>query len=97
MIIAWALNNPTIEYNLIVSNITQSLRNYREAYILESLFSNLIDESKRQKSLTEHEVALLTNAKNGQKYKPMKQFKPYKIAKGKYCRNCKKTSHVTSG
>ncbi|KAI0993069.1 hypothetical protein K3495_g15115 [Podosphaera aphanis] len=50
-------------------------------------------ESKRQTTLTEHEVALFANTNNGQKHKPTKHFKPYKITKPKFCRNCKKTSH----
>ncbi|KAI0995475.1 hypothetical protein K3495_g12704 [Podosphaera aphanis] len=93
VIIAWVLNNLTSEYNSIISNITQSLRNDRKSYDLESLFSTLIDESKRQTTLTEHEVALFANTNNGQKHKPTKHFKPYKITKPKFCRNCKKTSH----
>ena len=50
VIIAWVLNNLTDDYESIVSNITQSLRNNIDAFNLESLFSNLLDESKRQEN-----------------------------------------------
>ena len=49
LIIAWALNHLTPEYDNFVSNITQSLRLEidQNRLNLESLFSNLIDESRR--------------------------------------------------
>jgi Reverse transcriptase (RNA-dependent DNA polymerase)/gag-polypeptide of LTR copia-type/Integrase core domain/GAG-pre-integrase domain len=88
VIIAWVLNNLTDNYDGLVSNITQSLRNDINSYNLENLFSNLLDESKRQDS-KELSQALYSSNKN------YKGKKPYKITKGtgKYCRNCKKTSH----
>ncbi len=43
-------NNLTDSYDGFVANITQSLRNDSEAYSIEMLFSNLLDESKRQES-----------------------------------------------
>ena len=50
VIIAWVLNNLTDNYDGLVSNITQSLRTNIDSYTLETLFSNLLDESKRQES-----------------------------------------------
>ena len=50
VIIAWVLNSLTDDYEGFVSNITQSLRNNSEAFTLETLFSNLLDESKRQEN-----------------------------------------------
>ena len=47
VIIAWVLNNLTDNYDGLVSNITQSLRTNIESYSIESLFSNLLNESKR--------------------------------------------------
>ena len=47
VIIAWVLNNLTDNYNSLVANITQSLRTNIDSFTLESLFSNLLDESKR--------------------------------------------------
>ena len=92
VIIAWVLNNLTEEYESLVSNITQSLRNNIESFTLETLFSNLLDESKRQetKDSNNNNMALFTT--NGSKYKGKK---PYKITKGKYCKHCKLPSHFT--
>jgi hypothetical protein len=95
VIIAWVLNNLTDNYDGLVSNITQSLRTNIDSYTLESLFSNLLDESKRQESNdTNTDQALITSS--GYKGK-----KPYKVTKNspqskKYCANCKQHSHVTS-
>ena len=86
VIIAWVLNNLTENYDGFVSNITQSLRNDSEAYSLETLFSNLLDESKRQESRDNHQV--LFTRSGGYKGK-----KPYKITKGKHCKYCKLPSH----
>jgi hypothetical protein len=77
-----------------VSNITQSLRNNKDAYNLESLFSNLLDESKRQESIEANNSEQALYIKT---IKPKyKGKKPYKITKGKYCCNCKQTSHITT-
>jgi len=86
VIIAWVLNSLTDNYEGFVSNITQSLRNNSENITLENLFSNLLDESKRQdnKDYTNNPQILFT------KYKGKK---PYKITKGKYCGHCKLGSH----
>jgi len=93
VIIAWVLNNLTNNYDGLVSNITQSLRTNIESYSIESLFSNLLDESKRQESMeaNNNSQALYTMPNKG-KYKGKK---PYKVTKGQFCRNCKMTSHNT--
>jgi hypothetical protein len=43
--IAWVLNNLSLGYKGFVSNVIQSLRKDTATYNLESLFSNLLDES----------------------------------------------------
>jgi hypothetical protein len=88
VIIAWVLNNLTDNYDGFVSNITQSLRNDSDAYSLETLFSNLLDESKRQESRDTPHI-LYTKAGGG----GYKGKKPYKITKGKHCKYCKLPSH----
>ena len=90
VIIAWVLNSLTDEYEGFVSNITQSLRNDSDIFTLETLFSNLLDESKRQDNKDLHNQALFTYNKDNNKYKGKK---PYKITKGKYCKYCKLPSH----
>jgi hypothetical protein len=90
VIIAWVLNSLTDEYEGFVSNITQSLRNDSEIFTLETLFSNLLDESKRQDNKDSNNQALFTYNKDNRKYKGKK---PYKITKGKYCKYCKLPSH----
>ena len=86
VIIAWVLNNLSEEYEGFVGNITQSLRNNSDIIGLETLFSNLLDESKRQQSkdLYPNNRVLYTRYKG--KY-------PYKITKGQYCKYCKLPSH----
>jgi hypothetical protein len=91
VIIAWVLNSLTDEYEGFVSNITQSLRNDSDIFTLETLFSNLLDESKRQENKDSNQ-ALFTFNKDSHKYKGKK---PYKITKGKYCKYCKLPSHDT--
>lgn len=96
LIMAWILDNLTPQYDNIVTNITQSLRNNEEAYSLDQLFSNLIDESKRQGSIDNNtEMALYTSLRN--KYKNKKVTKnQYRVNKSRYCTNCKKQSHITA-
>jgi gag-polypeptide of LTR copia-type len=91
VIIACVLNNLTESYDSVVSNITQSLRNNKDAYNLESLFANLLDESKRQGLKEYKEKDNKVFYTNNQPYKGKK---PYKITKGKYCKYCKLTSHA---
>ncbi|POS81899.1 hypothetical protein EPUL_006831, partial [Erysiphe pulchra] len=105
ILFAWILNNLTPDYRPIVSSITQSLRNNKDAFTTETLFANLLDESKRLnfEEETDHKI-LFTSAHNKQpfnnqptnnKNRTYKGKKPYKITKGKYCRNCKRASHNT--
>jgi hypothetical protein len=87
VIMAWVLNHLSSDYEGLVSNLTQSLRNNPEAFNLETLFANLIDEGKRLNS-KERTQALYThtkaiNAKNTKK--------SFKSVKGKHCSNCKMT------
>ena len=91
VIIAWVLNNLTDNYDRLVSNITQSLRTNIESYSIESLFSNLLNESKRQESIEANNKnqALYTLSNKGR----YKGKKPYKITKGKFYRNYKQASH----
>ncbi|RKF63752.1 hypothetical protein OnM2_023081 [Erysiphe neolycopersici] len=42
ILFAWVLNNLTPVYRSLVSNITQSLRNNKDAFTIESLFANLV-------------------------------------------------------
>jgi len=58
VIIAWVLNNLSPGYEGFVSNVIQSLRSDPAAYTLESLFSNLLDESKRFSIRDEADVAV---------------------------------------
>ena len=50
VIVAWVLNNLTSPYKGFVTMVTQSYRTNSSAINLENLFSNLIDESRRQVS-----------------------------------------------
>jgi hypothetical protein len=83
VIIAWVLNNLTDNYEGFVSNITQSLRNNTSTFTIETLFSNLLDESKRQDNKEVNHIL----------YTKYKGKKPYKITKGQYCKYCKLASH----
>jgi hypothetical protein len=46
IVFAWVLNNLDQSYAPIIQNIVQSLRRDAESYTIESLFANLIDESR---------------------------------------------------
>lgn len=97
ILFAWVLNNLTPVYRSLVSNITQSLRNNKDAFTIESLFANLLDEAKRLHFEDDKsEQALLTSTKDNKvKNRHYKGKRPYKITKGKYCRNCKRATHNT--
>ncbi|RKF53889.1 hypothetical protein OnM2_101040, partial [Erysiphe neolycopersici] len=47
MLFAWILNNLSPEYRPLVSSITQSLGNNKDAFTIETLFANLLDEARR--------------------------------------------------
>jgi gag-polypeptide of LTR copia-type len=50
VIVAWVLNNLTSPYEGFVIMITQSYRTNSSTINLKNLFSNLMDESRRQVS-----------------------------------------------
>jgi hypothetical protein len=87
VIVAWVLNNLTDEYEGLVSNITQGLRNAKEMINTDILFSNLLDEAKRLRSREPTQVLY-----TGSKYKGKK---PYKIVKGRFYKHYKLPSHET--
>jgi hypothetical protein len=81
VIVAYALNNLTREYEHTVAIITQNLRTNSDKEVeLNAIFSYLIDEARRLKSLEPQEMAMSTNTKNTQK-KPK-------------CSYCKKPGHT---
>ncbi|KHJ32982.1 hypothetical protein EV44_g5489 [Erysiphe necator] len=47
ILFALNLNNLSLDYRPLVTSITQCLRSNKNAFTKESLFSNLLDESKR--------------------------------------------------
>ena len=59
VIVAWVLNNLTSPYEGFVIIITQSYRTNSSTINLENLFSNLLDEFRRQVS-KDQEIALVT-------------------------------------
>ena len=74
--------------------ITQSYRNNSDNINLENLFSNLIDEFRRQGSIlldNKATTVLYTNRKRPFITKTSNN----KIHKSKYCRKCKTTTHFT--
>lgn len=88
------LNNLSNEYENMVANIMQSLRNNFDIYSLDELFSNLLDEANRlQSKAQDSESALVINNKKHHKNYPPKS---YKIVKNKYCRHCKRNNHNTA-
>ena len=50
VVVAWVLNNLTSPYEGFVTMVTQSYRTNSSTINLENLFSNLMDESRRQVS-----------------------------------------------
>ena len=78
LILAWVLNNLSEAYESFVSITIQSLRT-QTALSLETLFSSLIDESKRLDSKDSNQT-LLSNSKTSNKNK-------------KKCSFCEKTGH----
>ncbi|POS82066.1 hypothetical protein EPUL_005677, partial [Erysiphe pulchra] len=73
VIFAWVLNNLFSSYRPLTSSITQSLHNNIEAFTIDSLFSNLLDESKRLE-FEDHNEQLMLSAFQENKNK----FKAYK-------------------
>ena len=62
VIVAWVLNNLTSPYKGFVTMVTQSYRTNSSTINLENLFSNLLDESRRQVS-KDQEIALVTRSR----------------------------------
>lgn len=85
VVLAYVLNNLTPAYEGWVTIITQSFRQNSDEMNTETLFSSLIDESRRQISA---EKVLYSNKP---KYK-----NNTKIQKSKYCNKCKVTTHATN-
>lgn len=64
VIIAYALNNLTSEYEHTVAILTQNLRSSTEQVELSAIFSYLIDEARRLKSLQPQEMAMSASIQN---------------------------------
>ena len=88
VIVAWVLNNLTSPYKGFVTIVTQSYRTNSSAINLENLFSNLMDESRRQVS-KDQEIALVTGSRRP------RINQTNRIHKNKYCKKCKTTTHHT--
>ena len=64
LIIAWILNNLSFNYESFITSITQSYRNKLAEINLENLFSNLINNSRRQTSLSSNRDKVLFTKNN---------------------------------
>ena len=94
VIIGWVLNNLSDDYEGLISNITQSLRNNAKSYTLETLFSSLLDESKRLENReNNHPQAFLTTRRERGPVGKYKAKNSFKAQKGKFCTYCKLSSH----
>ena len=91
VIVAWVLNNLTSPYKGVVTMVTQSYRTNSSTINLENLFSNLMDESRRQVS-KDQEIALVARSRQSSNTRP---FQTNQIYKNKYCKKCKTTTHST--
>ena len=67
--------------------VTRSYRTNSSDINLENLFSNLLDESRRQVS-KDQEIALVTGRRP-------RHNQTNRIHKNKYCKKCKTTTHYT--
>lgn len=94
VIIAWTLNNLTDEYNGFVTTISQAYRTNKDAYSLESLFSNLLDESRRYNANESQSLALWIRDNKFHK-KEKRNIKRLGGEKGPklYCAYCNKEGH----
>ena len=96
VIFAWVLNNLSSEYETLITTITQSIRvNGSDDLRLDSLFANLIDESKRLTSRNGDSVALYANTKGKKPKNTGNIMGNHRITKpkGPKCPHCKKTGH----
>ena len=87
VVMAWVLNSLSAEYEGFISNITQALRHDPNSYSTENLFSSLIDEARGKEN--GNKLLFTQKEKKGQN----KSYK--KLGRGKYCQNCKLSSHMT--
>jgi hypothetical protein len=90
VVLAWVLNNLTPSYEGFVTFITQSFRTDSSTIKLESLFANLIDESRRQTGNVTKTLYTSGNRKQGAFHNKSKVQKP------RYCSKCQATTHNTS-
>lgn len=83
---------------MLVLSISQGMRGKTDSYDLQSLFSNLIDESKRLGSLDNSgDTALLASLRGKFGKNPKsKGINTYRIQKNKFCRQCKTNTHQTA-
>jgi hypothetical protein len=84
-VLAYVLNNLTPAYKGLVTIITQLFRQNLDEMNTETLFSSLINESRRQISA---EKVLYSNK--------LKYKNNTKTQKLKYCNKCKVTTHATN-
>ena len=100
LIIAWTLNNLNDDYDSFITSITQSLRSNEDAFTLENLFSNILDESRRYNT---KEMALYSRFSKNNSSKATNKHKskgPKRLNKrtprdsSKYCSYCKKEGHI---
>jgi hypothetical protein len=82
VIVAYALNNLSHEYEHTVAIITQNLRTNSDKEVeLNAIFSYLIDEARRLKSLEPQEMAMSTNTSRNTQNRPK-------------CSYCKRLGHT---
>ena len=97
-IITFILEGLTSKYDMVAGNIRASLKSDLSGYDYETLFSSLLDESRRLGMREQSsEVALHASLRGHNNQNPQfKRKNAYKIQKGKYCRHCKMTNHNTT-
>ncbi|CAK1360487.1 unnamed protein product [Cercospora beticola] len=101
VIITWTLNNLNDDYDSFITSISQSLRSNEDAFTLETLFANILDESRKYNT---KETALYSSSsrKFGSSSKATKQKtkSPKRLNKKgpkdtpKYCSYYKKEGHL---
>lgn len=99
VLLALVLTGLTSEYKILVSNINQSLRAVEDidSYDMDAFFANLIDESKRLKTIdSDPDTALLASLRGYYHKKNTQNQAKNKVSKKQYCTKCHKKSHSTS-
>lgn len=74
VIIAQTLNNLTDEYDGFVTTISQAYRSNKDAYTLEGLFSNLLDESRRYNAKDQSLALWICENRQKEKEKKLKRL-----------------------